>query len=135
MKIGFVGAGADKWDELDLAWAAGIFEGEGWAGVVKGKKISRYVTKDGRKREYHCFDYRPQIRIDQNNVRIEMLEKLKNIFGGYILPLSNTHSPASAWTIRFRHANKCAEMILPYCVCDVKRNQLKSIINHYREKE
>lgn len=53
---------------IDLAWAAGFIDGEGWIGIAR-------QTRKG----YDTITHRLKVAITQNN--LEVLEHLKNVIG------------------------------------------------------
>jgi hypothetical protein len=53
---------------MDLAWAAGFIDGEGWIGIAR-------QTRKG----YDTITHRVKVAITQNN--LEVLEHLKNVIG------------------------------------------------------
>jgi hypothetical protein len=70
-------------NELDCAWAAGFFDGDGHIGVTRQKKHGREVRW-------------VRMAVGQSDVR--PLERLRSIFGGKIIPVGpNALSVKPRW--------------------------------------
>jgi hypothetical protein len=100
-------------DENDgsIPYAAGIFDGEGC--------VSPYVANT-HKGKYTTV----RLRINVTNTSIELLEKLKTVFGvGSIRPKKRTTRQKSCWqwTVTSKQAKTVLEKILPYLI--VKKDQ------------
>jgi hypothetical protein len=108
--------------EIDLAWAAGIFEGEGWAGICKAKRKDRPSG----------FQMLPEITVSQNAEQKEMIEDLHRMFGGWKSGILLKHgTPTMVWQVSCRKALRVAQLILPFCHTERKRKQLQTIIDYY----
>ena len=90
------------WDGVEMAWAAGLFEGEGsihWTG----------------KREGHGNTYRLVLQMAMTDKepldRFASIIGIGNVAGPYIR--DERHSPSWAWTISGRRAEAVAERLIP----------------------
>lgn len=107
-----------------LDYCAGIFEGEGYAGVT-------------RIRRHHDYAYlTPRIHVSMTDP--EPVHLLHQTLGGY---LTFSHSPSSKklgrqpqfrWGVMTRQALRVALLLLPHCQSARKRAQLQTIVDHYR---
>ena len=104
-------------EKLDLTWAAGLFDGEGYAGVIPHSEQanSRVPVMS---LSMTCF---------------EAVHKFHAIFGlGSLFkeaPRQEHHKPALRWQARHRHALYVAERLIPFSV--VKKDALLAIVQHY----
>jgi hypothetical protein len=89
--------------KLDLAWAGGILDGEGYIGAYAMGNFTR-------------------LKIAVNNTDPRMLLKLYNMFGGrlYAYPKRKERQVYS-WSTQDSHATKVIAQVLPYLV--VKKEQ------------
>jgi len=118
------------WDETDLAWFAGLMEGEGHIGIhVKRRKY--------RKKDYPLPDFR--IR----NTDVGLLEAVKGIFGGSIRKvydggretnLGTARKPYFEWAPRQSAIRSLARGILPY-VRGEKTKNLEEVARFYENPE
>jgi len=115
--------------KTDLAWAAGIIEGEGSAAIYRIKRPKKDI-----------WEKRPVIKV--GNTDIEMLEELQRILGGWV----GLDRPAGyqsgtgihtvdyyVWMTQNRGALRVAEQILPYLRTRKKRAILQ-IIQYYKDR-
>ncbi len=110
--------------DTDLAWAAGLIDGEGYVGV---KKVLN-----------HRQNYISQCWVSVAMTHFAAVERLHEMFGvGSVFetlrPKNPLHKPQKRWTAVSRHAYYVAKQIAPYAV--VKRIELFSIIAHYEHGE
>lgn len=102
--------------ELDYAWAAGFFDGEGSVTINVSKTGSRRLNPS----------YRLQITVTQ--VDIEPLIKLKNIFGGnWSTKIENNKLgklPVSRWYLYGDDAARFLLVVRPYLVVKYKQADL-----------
>jgi len=112
-----------------FAWAAGIIEGEGSVWKSKG-----YKGKNGR--------IPPCWIIQVSNTDLDILEELKEIFGGYIGLTrrkgersggGRLNSDYFAWRITSRASFRTAKKLIPYIKGKKKENFIR-LINSYGEK-
>ena len=95
--------------DLDLAWAAGFFDGEG------------FVTIQNRKHRINGVEYRGYyLRIGVNHVRREPLEKLVEIFPDTTIRVDKStkgnRRPRTVWAPSCQKAARILEQMLPYLV-------------------
>lgn len=107
--------------QLDLAWAAGIIDGEGSIGI---RKVT-YTTRKGYTRY--------AVALECGNTDIRMLKELQKFFGGSInsrtcLPHINS-KPLWTWTLGSKAAYLTISQILPYL--RVKRERAELAIHFY----
>jgi hypothetical protein len=89
----------------ELAWAAGILDGEG----------ALCIPKKGRKPiSYSC------ISISVSNTSLDMLTKLRALFGGYIYPRNDSRRLGRRdlwqWSISSRRARSCLFLVAEHMV-------------------
>lgn len=104
--------------DTDLAWAAGIIDGEGSINLLKMKRKDTYGTG-------LTFD----LRIDVGNTDPRMLVKLKTLFGGSIsksYEARKNRKACACWHVHAENASKVLTLILPY-LC-IKREQAEVAI-------
>ena len=102
----------DQW----LAWAAGMFEGEGCVFIER----KRPWFKNGRKVNYHVY----AMRIDIANSDIAILDALKQRYGGSVQALVQRdprYRPCFHWRLGSVNAAVWLKAILPYIVGGKKR--------------
>ena len=98
--------------ETDLAWAAGIIDGEGCIILVRHKASKTRKTDSWL------------LRVDVGNCDARMLKKFLTLFGGHVvkkLAPSSKHMPQWRWYCNGKNAVNVLQSILPYLVC--KREQ------------
>jgi hypothetical protein len=98
-----------KITDTDLAWAAGIIDGEGCISIFKCSPKS----KPGSQRSYTLY-----VRV--GNSSFPMTKKLQRLFGGGIgfRPAGRWKSklPEYKWNVSTHKAVSCLKLILPYLV-------------------
>jgi len=99
--------------EVDKAYAAGFFDGEG--------NVSTYLEK-GRYRHL-------QARVTQNDR--QPLKWLQHLFGGHIYRHANRHGGSNFWVVETKEAERFLEAIQPYLM--VKGADAKEALEKYRE--
>jgi hypothetical protein len=88
---------------LDIAWAAGIYEGEGTC-------CMKPTTRNIKGRIYKGqSDYLSVTQRDQ-----EILYRLRDFFGGSVYEYMVAGNPCSRWTIHGQRARNFAEAIYPW---------------------
>jgi hypothetical protein len=108
---------ANELAEIDIAYIAGLFDGEGYITIRKQHKT------DKRKSGTSYI-----VVIGVVNKDIHVLSWLKNIYGGYIYEkarYSKKHAPTFEWVLMQRQA--CSKMladILPFTKIKIKQVQL-----------
>lgn len=119
-----------KVSKEDLAWAAGIIEGEA------------YVTFRRIWNKYRGKRY-PRHEIGVGNTDIKILERLMKLFGGSIhrnrKAGTDTNCGKSTrdlhiWMVSDRKALNVAKNVLPYIV-GKKKEKLEFIVHYYAAKE
>lgn len=92
--------------ELQIAYYAGFFDGEGHA------TIRRQNNYSGNKRVWW------NLWVAVSNVRIEPLTTLHQEFGGSLLALKNwkTHRPLIRWSCASNQAAHFMRTVQPYCI-------------------
>jgi len=109
-------------EDVEAAYAAGIFDGEGHVGIV--------VTKNGRGDLYH------RLMIDVTNTNVEIIQWLFERWDGVI------HNPryfaqdewrtAHRWTVCDGRAMRFLEDVLPFLI--IKQEQAKLAIEFQQTK-
>jgi hypothetical protein len=95
--------------DTELAYAAGIIDGEGCIGIYKRNALNRTAGGDGRR------TYRTMITVAMCEPTI--VEFLYRIFGGCqsrIRASGPKSRPQFSWTIAAVQAGRCAELLLPF---------------------
>lgn len=112
---------------VDLAWAAGFFDGEG---SISLRLTSRYQSGERK----HSVTL--ECRVAQ--VDREPLEKLLELFGGRIARMSRTnpkHKPVNVWVITARHAALFLQRIKPYSARPRVRERIELAIQFQEQKK
>ena len=94
--------------ETDLAWAAGIVDGEGSIGLIRMKRYDNYGTGV-------TYD----LRLDVGNTDPRMLKKLQDLFGGSIsrsMEKRENRKPCATWHLHGSNAANVLAAIRPYLV-------------------
>ena len=96
--------------QLQIAWASGFFDGEGFVGTSK-----RVNKKNGK--VYESL----YIRIGINHVAPEPLEKIIELFGGELNKqklekVVGNRKPRNQWKITTEKATKALKEMLPYLI-------------------
>jgi len=105
--------------EVEIAWAAGFFDGEGYIGISRGYFV------DKRWGPYHHMKISASQRI-----RLP-LDRLVAIFGGSVCK-ANTRE-LYLWTCTTRGAARALEAMLPYLT--VKRDQALVALGFQRRRK
>ena len=103
----------------ELAWAAGFFDGEGYAGVERQKGTKKH----------HDFRY---LVLVVSQVEREPLERFMTAVGvGHIYgPYARkkiTHRPTSRWTARNFQARAAVKLLWPYLSTPKKRQIQRAV--------
>lgn len=107
------------YNESMLAWTAGIIDGEG--------SILLVVHKKGET---------PSPRIDVTNTSLELINKLKSLYGGTIVKkksYKSNHKQCYVWSLRFNNAIQLMTLILPHLVIPVKKFRAQHIVSNYKK--
>lgn len=107
--------------ETDLAWAAGIMDGEGTIGIspINCKHSGRKV------KVYRVY----ALRVAISNTDPRILARIKQILGGYFYPVKHYKShykPVYRWAAACKNAYTVLDLLLPYLVG--KRDQAEIAI-------
>jgi hypothetical protein len=103
--------------DTELAYAAGLFDGEGSISLV---------------RQNNNRSHSPQVAVASNDY--EVLEWLQNRFGGSIVtkqPRKSTHSVSYDWRLTDRRALLFLQLIRPYLVIERKIRRIDLLLNDY----
>ena len=94
--------------EIELAWAAGFFDGEGCVSVVKRH------TGSSAKRSYLYY----QLNLNAPQINKDPLLKLKSLFGGQVRCTRSygNRRPSFVWTLHAALAEKALRALLPYLI-------------------
>jgi hypothetical protein len=106
-----------KINKLDLAWAAGIIDGEGSVMLIRS----------------HPNDNECPV-VSVTNTSMELLEKMSQMFGGKIRKQKKynpKHTQAYIWSIKHQHALECIKMLAPMIVIPKKKNRSDLIISTF----
>jgi hypothetical protein len=87
--------------ELDIAWAAGLWEGEGWV------QLWRHKPRHDRPKTYVYL----QACASQKDP--EVLHRLKDLFGGHVARSSRIQD-ITRWTLNGGSAERFFDAIYPY---------------------
>jgi hypothetical protein len=104
-------------EENELAYAAGLFDGEGSISLVRSK---------------HTRTHSPQVSIASNDH--EVLDWCRERFGGSIVtkqPRLPTHSISYDWRLTDRRALAFLELIRPYMIMERKIRRVDLLLNDY----
>jgi len=115
----------EKIDNLDLAWAAGIMDGEGSITILNSS-IRR--LKNGHPARY------PQLNLWLSNYDPKMVLKFKQWFGGtyYILNRRDRRKPIHCWCAACKKAENALRLLLPYLVTKKEQAELALL---FRDKQ
>lgn len=109
--------------DIDLAWAAGIVDGEGSINLIKMKRYDSYGTG-------LTFD----LRLDVGNTDPRMLVRLKDIFGGSIssnLKARPNRKPTFCWHLHGAKAAEAIQLMRPYLVIKGEQADLALISRQF----
>lgn len=112
--------------DIDLSWAAGIFEGEGCAGFYLRKRSSRKLKKQVL-----------VIDVGQSESGKDMLDALVQILGGgsiYPKKLRPGEQQAYQWQIYGDAAAEIIDLVMPYMRVNYKRIQFGQAAAAWRER-
>jgi hypothetical protein len=101
----------------ELAYAAGLFDGEGSISLV---------------RQNNNRSHSPQVAVASNDY--EVLAWFQKRFGGHIVtkqPRKSTHSVSYDWRLTDRRALAFLQMIRPYLVIERKIRRIDLLLNEY----
>ena len=113
--------------ETELAYAAGIIDGEGCV----------EIRFNNSKFERHAKGTTSRISVSQAEPRYELLEWLQRKFGGSIFEHNRTdreptHNKSRKWVTQANQAADFCKLILPYLL--LKKRQAELIIEHQATK-
>ena len=103
--------------DTELAYAAGLFDGEGSISLVRQKNNRSHS---------------PQVAVASNDC--EVLLWLQKRFGGSIVtkqPRKSTHSVSYDWRLTDRRALAFLQMVRPYLVIQRKIRRVDLLLNEY----
>ena len=103
--------------DTELAYAAGLFDGEGSISLVRQKNNRSHS---------------PQVSVASNDY--EVLAWFQKRFGGSIVtkqPRKATHSVSYDWRLTDRRALSFLELIRPYLVIERKIRRVDLLLNNY----
>ena len=104
---------------MDLAWAAGIIDADGYIGLLNSsvKRLS-----NGKPKRY------PDIRVSVDNYDVLMVDKLHSMFDGSRFTKSgasvNRRKDIQRWMVASKKAESCLRLIVPYLVTKHKQAEL-----------
>ena len=104
-------------DDAELAYAAGLFDGEGSISLV---------------RQHNNRSHSPQVSVASND--FEVLVWFQKRFGGSIVtkqPRKPTHSVSYDWRLTDRRALAFLQLIRPYLVIERKIRRIDLLLNNY----
>lgn len=102
----------DRPSDTDLAWSAGIIDGEGCI------RLMRHKSKKSLTAVVHVI-----------NTDARILVKLRDMFGGTVSATpreSDNYLPAWRWQVNAAHARSVARAVLPFLVA--KRDQAAALL-------
>ena len=106
--------------ETDIAYMAGIFDGEGWVGVNCSKPYGAHKSP------------RYTLQMGVANTYIPVLEMFVDEFGGYIKKQSKANKQCYSWRASSHRAKLVLETLMPYL--KIKKEQaiiaIEYIIKH-----
>ena len=108
--------------ELDRAYLAGLFDGEG---TVMYKKYWEY--KRNKNKKYKCWRISMEVAMTDKPTIAHLLKTTK--LGTVLKKPRGKHLLQWRWRCSHRQAYKLAKCFLPYAI--TKRSKLKEIIEHY----
>ena len=119
-------------DKESISYLAGLFDGEG---SITYKKYLRRWTK--KPRAYNCWVIRMEVAMTHKSV-IDYMHRVLKV--GTVRPKTKKTPPNAKtkwkdqwrWSCCFRDSLKVCILFEPYAI--VKADQIKKIINHYKEK-
>ena len=113
-------------DHLNLAWAAGLFDGEGSVTYKKYKEKKRNGT-------YDCWRIAMEVSMtDEPTIRV--LHDILKVGTVNKKPRDKTgHKMQWRWRCTFRDAYKVAISFFPFA--HTKAHKLHQVINHYTEEK
>src|SRR5260221_2107931 len=99
-----------------LAWAAGIVDGEGCIFIGAGVSL--------------------RVRVGVTNTDIRMIERLKELFGGNAAyrrrnDRNPNHKNIWDWEVAAKKAEACLKEVLPYLVCKRDQAELALLARSY----
>ena len=103
--------------DTELAYAAGLFDGEGSISLVRQKNNRSHS---------------PQVAVASND--LEVLVWFRKRFGGSIVtkrPRKSTHSVSYDWRLTDRRALTFLQLIRPYLVIERKIRRIDLLLNDY----
>lgn len=102
-----------KISEIDLAWAAGFYEGEGWVSFLNTPSMKN-----------------PQLRLMVTQKDTVPLYKLKEIFGVGSVYIDQ-YNLCGRYVITTYNAYRVGKLLLNYIVSPVKRIQLETALKNH----
>jgi len=122
--------------DIELAWAAGFFDGEGYTGL---SKISRKILKpSGKRYDRKSYKFYPTVNIAQ--VHREPLDRFNiavgygKVYGPYG-PYKTGKQPYYTYQASgYENVKTIIDLLFPY-LCDVKRDQATDVLHKYLEQD
>lgn len=128
--------------EVELAYIAGIVDGEGCIGIHRQRMYSQRLIHKSKLRawqsEHHKGDdvctYRSSIAVSNTNRSV--LEYIKSLMGGTIHPIIHNHPKwrdSWEWRVSTKQAYGVAKRLLPYLQIKRKQAELLIIYQDYKD--
>ena len=100
---------------IDLAWAAGFYEGEGWVSFLNTPSMKN-----------------PQLRLMVTQKDTVPLEKLRDIFGVGSIYVDK-YNMCGRYVLTTYNAYSVSKLLLPYIVSPVKRVQMETALKKHED--
>jgi hypothetical protein len=102
--------------ETKYSYMAGLLDGEGYIG------LSKWSGESSQIRYKHKWTYKARLVI--SNCNLEILEWVKNNFGGYITKKSNKVGCTQGYNLTIGYVDKWLPKVIPYLVGKKKKAEL-----------
>ena len=117
-----------------ISYLAGIFDGEGYAGIVKVSNRSKGLHKKSAKTRFLAKQSytRPMVQIGMSDP--EPAAMFHKLFGGSIritTPQKKDWLPLHRWTVVSRQAEKAAGVLIKFSQVERKKQQLREVLDYY----
>lgn len=103
--------------DYELAWCAGIIDGEGSIMLNKGKSSMTYPT------------------VSVSSTSVEILQKLKDLFGGCLVSkktYENHHKQSYSWSLVYNKALEFLKVVRPFLVEKEKIRRADLLLSKYK---
>ena len=117
--------------DVDLAYAAGIIDGEGTIGITELRPVDR--LRDNGTRVRRSFQHRIYVAVSMTDPRIP--EWMKGEFGGnlqFVPSRSDKHKPSYRWSMSSKGAADFCELVAPFL--RLKKTQAILAVEFYKER-